>query len=200
VIFKQQFLAIIAVAAALCAAAQAPADAVQWFNHTMEDEWYDAVGKVTTIDFTGHVNGELISDQYAHLGVNFFSFGVVYFFNSCIFNNDCWGMVGEGGGGAWVYFDEPMNWIAAEFPGTLRYALYYDDDLIYESFSFGAAPTGNFAGLVSEKPFNKVLLFRDFSNLVAIDDLHFGALVVPVPGALALFGLAVVGKRRRRLP
>jgi hypothetical protein len=53
----------------LLVATKAFADDVQWFNSQMQDEWWDAVGETTTIDFTGFEHFEPLRDQYAHLGV-----------------------------------------------------------------------------------------------------------------------------------
>jgi hypothetical protein len=184
--------------AALFASQLAVCDTVDWYMN--RQAWENAVGDYTTIDFTGLENGEPLSNQYADLGVLFSSAGSLFAFNSCIFVNDCWGMRGEGGGGAWVHFDEPMNWIAADHPGSLSFALYFDDELIIEIGAFGGSGTGHFAGLVSEKPFNKARLFRapPALDFVYIDDLHFGAIAVPAPGALGVLAVALLVHRRRR--
>jgi hypothetical protein len=173
---------------------------VQWFNNAMEDEWWDAVGDVTTIDFTDYPHGTIISDQYADIGVNFEgqNNGIM---ESSVFINDGFGL--RGWGGTWVHFDEPMNWISADFPGTLLFALFYNDNLIYESFELGGTGTGNFAGLISDKQFDSVYLFRliitdPSDNTVYIDDLHFGALTVPAPGVLSVLAFALFANRRRR--
>jgi len=172
---------------------------VQWFNNQMEQDWWDAVGDVTTIDFTGHEHLEPLTDQYADLGVTFDNVGPLSIWESGSFLNDGWGF--RGWNGAWIHFDQPMNWIAAEFPGNLGYELYSGDDLIYTSFLFGVGGTGNFGGLVSEKAFDRVFLWEPPSGpfqefIIYVDDLHFGAL--PAPGALSVFALALFAGRRRR--
>jgi hypothetical protein len=184
--------------AMLSLSAVTAADDVQWFNQNMRDEWWGAVGDVTTIDFTGHEHFEPLSDQYAHLGVTFE--GTVSAVNWEIFINDGWGM--RGFMGAWVYFDQPMNWIAADHPGTLGYELYLGDELIYTSFTFGGSGTGQFGGLISTKPFDRVFLWNqpgiDGVFISYVDDLHFGAFAVPAPGALGVVALALLVNRRRR--
>jgi MYXO-CTERM domain-containing protein len=174
------------------------ADDVQWFNNPLEQDWWDAVGSVTTIDFTGHEHFEPLSDQYAHLGITFS--GTVHFMESGLFINDGWGM--RGFMGAWIHFDNPINWIAADFPGNLGYELYSGDELIYTSFEFGVGGTGNFGGLISSKPFDRVFIWEqpgtDGFFIPHIDDLHFGAFAVPAPGALGVVGLALLVHRRRR--
>jgi hypothetical protein len=198
-IFARRFpTAMLMIAMVMIPGSRSWADLVQWTMN--KDEWISMVGEFTTIDFTGFTHGEHISDQYAHLGVTFSSAGSVQFLESDIFVNDGWGMYGQGGGGVWLDFDTPMNWIAADHPGVLWIALYYNDELIIEIGAFGGGGTGFFAGLISEKPFNKAKLFREppFANLVGVDDLHFGALAVPAPGAIAMFGLAFAFNRRPR--
>jgi hypothetical protein len=178
----------------LSLSAIAAADVVEWFGD--RDEWEAAVGGFTTVDFTGYPHGTPVSDQWAHLGVTFE--GNVIIHESSLYHNDGFGLFGSGG--AWVHFHSYMDSIAADFAGLLAFALYDDNELVAEIGLFGGGGTGFFVGLISEIPFNKVYLFRPepFDNLVFIDDLHFGALVVPAPGALALFGLALAFNRRRR--
>jgi hypothetical protein len=81
------------------------ADEVQWFNTSMKDQWWKAVGDVTTIDFTGFEHGEPLRDQYAHLGVRFTNVGPLTFFESPSFLNDGWGF--RAFNGAWIHFDKP---------------------------------------------------------------------------------------------
>ena len=38
---------------------------------TDKDEWIEAVGEFTTIDFTGYPKDTFIADQYAYLGILF---------------------------------------------------------------------------------------------------------------------------------
>jgi hypothetical protein len=195
--WSQSSLLLTVIVSAVMTCSVTFADEVQWFNNPMQDDWWSAVGDVTTIDFTGHEHFEPLSDQYAHLGVTFS--GTVSAIESSGFINDGWGM--RGFMGAWVHFDQPMNWIAADFPGNLGYELYSGDDLIYTSFEFGVGGTGNFGGLVSSKPFDSVFIWQqpgtDGIFIPYVDDLHFGALV-PAPGALSVVALAILFTRRRR--
>jgi len=175
------------------------AEDVQWFHTPTKDEWWDAVGETTTINFTGHKHGEPLTDQYADIGVTFDDVGPLSFWEDASFVNDGWGF--RGWNGAWIHFDEPMNWIAADFPGNLGYELYSGDDLIYTSFELGMGGLGQFGGLISDKPFDRVFLWKMPSGpfqefIVFVDDLHFGAL--PAPGALSVFALALFAGRRRR--
>jgi hypothetical protein len=96
-----------------------------------------------------------------------------------------------------------MNWIAADFPGSLAYDLYSGDDLIYTSFVFGDGGTGNFGGLISSIAFDRVFLWKHPSGpfqefILGADDIHFGALAVPAPGALGVVALALLIRPRRR--
>jgi hypothetical protein len=91
-----------------------------------------------------------------------------------------------------------MQWIAADFIGNITIELYSNDVLFYTSGILGVGGPGNFGGLISEQPFDKARIYDDLDNILAMDDLHFGPpIAVPAPGAFAIFGLAVLTRRRR---
>jgi MYXO-CTERM domain-containing protein len=164
--------------------------------YTNKAAWQAAVGSYTTIDFTGYQDGYLVTDQYAHLGITFagaqHSFG-----HAGAFLNDGEGL--RGAPNVHIHFSEPQDWIAVDFPGTVRFRLYRHSELIHTSelfFDF----ISYFAGLVSAAPFDEVIIDAPLPGIPAmgIDDLYFGP-PIPAPGALGAFALAaLLGRRRRR--
>ncbi len=160
----------------------APAQAgVQEF--TDKDEWIDAVGKFTTIDFTGFPEGTFITDQYADVGV-LFTDGNDTINVSDVYLNDGSGL--RGSGIITLAFDLPQAYIAVDFPGFLTIDLYSRGELIYASRMFGVGGAGNFGGLLSSQLFDAAVLSDPADGFVFIDDLHFG---VPAPGTLTLLAL-----------
>jgi hypothetical protein len=156
-------------------------------------EWIAAVGGFVTVDFTGFEAGAVITDQYADLGVTFTD-GNDRYFTTPSFVNDNWGV--DGNGDIVLAFDTPQAYIGTDFPGFLRIELFRDGQSIYLSSLFFGDPTGNFAGLLSDEPFDMAVLMDDPSSDEAhIDDLHFG---VPAPGAIWLIGLAALRSAGRR--
>ncbi len=81
-----------------------------------------------------------------------------------------------------------------DFPGLMRIELYDQGRLIYTSSNFLPGGVGNFAGLLSDAPFDAAVLIDPLGE-AEIDDLHFG---VPAPGALPLLALGALTQRRRR--
>ena len=169
------FVLLGALFGALLMTAAAYAD-VQEF--TDKDEWIDAVGKFTTIDFTGFPAGTWITDQYADFGI-LFTDGDDWIHNTCGFVNDCWGLAGrDGNDQITLVFDAGEAYIGVDFPGDLQIDLYIRGRLIHSSV-FIAGGHGNFAGVVSSALFDSVVLSDPVFGFVSIDDLHFGP---PGPG------------------
>jgi hypothetical protein len=113
--------------------------------------------------------------------------------------NDGWGC--EGYPDINVTFDEPINWIAADFPGYTTVELYDNDELTYTSSIWGFGGPGRFSGLVSDVAFDRVRFFEDGAHADFLDDLHFGPpIAVPAPSALCplAFVICVFSRRRRR--
>ena len=149
---------------------------------TDKDEWIDAVGAFTTIDFTGFPAGTWITDQYADFGI-LFTDGDDWIHNTCSYVNDCWGLVGGGSNNQiTLAFDTPQLWIGVDYPGAMKFELFSEGRLIYTSSDFGVNGTGHFAGLLSTSLFDGAVLSDWVDGFVSIDDLHFGA---PAPGKCA---------------
>ena len=156
--------------------------------------WQAAVnGDYNSINFTGFSDGTPINTQYAESGlaVN----GPAFIFGTSAFPNDGWGL--HGPAGVHLTFDTPQNWIAVDYPGAVRFQLFMQGDLLFTSMFFQPGGIGNFAGLVSDRTFDEVYLYKSTSpNVIVIDDLHWGG--VPAPGAIGLLGIASLFSRRRR--
>jgi len=174
------------------------------YRNDDRDDWFIDVGgtdNVSVVDFTGFDDFTPITDQWAHLGVNFSSSGFVVTSGPgpVLFPNDSWGANGEPDIN--ITFDEPMQWIATDFPGTLQFELYSNDTLFHTSqLFFPDGLAGGFGGIVSDVPFDSVRIFDPLDSIVAIDDLFFGP-PIPVPGAvgaLAPLAMLMCARSRRR--
>ena len=89
------------------------------YRNDDRDDWFADVGgpaNVSTVDFTGLDEFTEVTDQWAHLGVNFSGdFVNVLGFNDNSFPNDGWGVRVEPD--VTVTFDAPVQWVAADFSG-----------------------------------------------------------------------------------
>ncbi len=187
-----------ALIAAIVCPAIAPAGII--YSSTNKEEWSSFVnGQFTTIGFT-EVFQEIVTEQYADLGVHFTDgddYGVMQ-------NNflDGFGIKGHffNGGTITVEFDSPQMWVAANALGTLRISLYLQDAFLASKSTVIPGVGNKFSGVVSDVMFDKII-FEDVpqGGLPVIDDLHFGG-PIPAPGVLAVFfgkvGLRT-GRRRR---
>lgn len=163
-------------------------------EYTNNVQWQNAAGAFTTITFTELPTDTLVTTQYAPLGVTFTD-GSDYTMYTESFVNDQHGLNGALDNIS-LSFSQPMQSIAVDYPGAVKFYLYFQGQLFYESthfFVLGPSGTGGFAGLISEQPFDSVVIY---DSGVFIDDLHFGP-AIPAPAALALMGLAAAFARRR---
>ncbi len=159
-------------------------------------EWQNAVGRFTTIDFTGLPQNTVITDQYSDLGVTFTDGNDFIRLNNNIFPNDGAGLGGGFFDDIEISFDTPQLWIAVEYPGEVRFELFSGGNLIYTSIDqFPGGGVGFFAGLVSTQPFDAVIISDPTDSSVFIDDLHFG---VPAPASIWILALAGIWHSRRR--
>jgi len=183
--------------------AAAHADVTEYGNDE-RDQWFSDVGggsNVSTVDFTGLPHFTPVTDQWANLGVEFSSsFGVVLSLgpSPTLFPQDGFGVEAEPD--IIATFDQPMNWIAADFPGTMIIELFSGSEMIYQSEFFGGSGAGHFGGLVSDESFDRAVIFDPFDSLVVMDDLHFGP-PIPAPASLAPVAMMMClrpTRRRRR--
>ncbi len=183
---------LLAVALSVCSGGRAAVGG--FIEFTDKEEWIAAVGRFTTIDFTGFPDGTFITDQYADLGVLFVGGNENIFLSDNAFPHDGAGLFG-GGPPIAVSFDTPQAWIAVDFPGDVQFELFREGELIYTSSLFGGGGVGFFAGLLSTELFDGAVISDPTDAGVFIDDLHFG---VPAPGAIALLALGGLFSTRRR--
>ncbi len=193
------FSPVLALAVALALAEGGVAGII--YSPTSKDDWSSFVnGQFTTIGFTGDYL-QFVTEQYADLGVHF-SDGDDYGVSNSKFT-DGFGIKGNccGGGSITVTFDAPQTWVAANYLGILKIALYMDDVFIDSKDIFQPGVLNKFQGVVSDVAFNKVILSDTGDGLPFVDDLHFGG-PIPAPGVLAAFvgaaGLSLGGRRRTR--
>lgn len=153
------------------------------YGNSDRDAWFDDVGagatSITTIGFDDLGNA-IVTDQYAHFGVIFDGDNGTIGEDFGIYN-DGWGLRGQPN--IAFEFDSPRNAIAADYPGSIRFSLYLDGDLVGIE-DFFTINFGNFAGLVSEVSFDSVVVERAIAtgDPTFIDDLHFAT--IPAPSAL----------------
>jgi hypothetical protein len=159
-------------------------------------EWQNALATVTTVGFTEHPAGTLITNQYADLGLLFTDGN-----DNIVCCGNAFRIDGAGVGGGFPFgpitlaFVTPQSGIAAEFPGAVRFSLFSRGALLYESQPYSRGLGNLFVGLVSTAPFDAVVIDDPIDNAVFLDDLYFG---VPAPGVLPLVALAgAMGGRRR---
>jgi len=163
------------------------------------DEWHAVAGEHTLIDFTEYGHGTILMDEYAHLGVTFSSPGVLVL-ESGAFPPDGHGITGAEE--TELVFDGPRSSFGVTFPGTIVFDLYLGVEVVSLNHIYLSDGAGSFAGLVSDEPFDTVVL-RSFSTGAQpfIGDLYFGQ-PVPGPGAWAIGVAAMMGigsgRRRRR--
>jgi len=164
------------------------------------EEWQQVIDDETIITFASLLVGTIVTDQFADDGV-VFTDGEDLVVPGANFPNDGRGLSGNTleNGLITMEFIEPIQAIAVDYPGAVQIEFWSDDELIYTSSEAGGQGAGHFFGVISDQPFDRVVLSDWFGGGVAIDDLHFST--IPGPGGAALLGigaLALTGGRRRR--
>ena len=132
------------------------------------DQWKAAAGETATITFTEFPYGTLITDEYEHLSV-VFSDGNDTIHVSSSYENDGFGLNGHGD--ITLRYTTPQYAIAVDFPGCLRYELYWEGELVYSDYGWGGSDE-IFVGLVSTEPFDQANLIDHGAGYQFIDDLH----------------------------
>ncbi len=145
---------------------------------TNKDAWIAAVDHFTTVDFVGFPPGTFITEQYAGLGIHFTDGNdSITPLDTFVFPNDGSGL--DGNGDINVSFDIPQLWIAVDYPGSIQFELFLQDQLVYTSSRFLPGGIGNFAGLLSTELFDAARLIDVVGTDAEIDDLHFGVPACP---------------------
>ena len=164
-------------------------------EYTNKPSWLVAAGPHTTIGFTGFPDGTEITYQYESQGVTFTNPLTFIQLNASAYPNDGAGL--KNNVEIAMKFAQPMTSLAVDYPGSVQFKLYNQNQLIYTSTYFGPTGAGNFAGLISTLSFDSAILLRPTGEGVFIDDLHFGP-PIPAPGVVSLLGLAALVRCRRR--
>ena len=185
---------MIGLCGSLAAAGVTSAGFVEFEND--QAGWLAAAGVPTTIDFV-LPESAFLTDQYEHLGVSFPQ-GNDVAFPWTGFLTDGWGVEGSPFtfGDMIVQWDQPLYAIGCDFAGLLKLELYSGDTLLYTSTILGVTGLGQFGGIVSTVPFDRVRIWDPSDNGFALDNIHFVS--VPAPAVAALLALAGWTPRRRR--
>jgi hypothetical protein len=162
--------------------------------------WEEQVGTWSTIDFIGLPDSvPLPPDTYAEeFGVTFENGTILSFSSDFFFPVDGHGFAasqGAQGSSVDVVFDTPIKAFATDHPGTFRFILFSEGEMVFDSGIVGGA-IGYFSGLISDTPFDRVRISD--TDEFGVDDIRFG-LVVPAPaaGLILVPGLAMTRRRRR---
>lgn len=174
--------------------------AVVEYNTEDRDQWFADVGgldNVSIVDFVGFEDLTPISNQWAHLGVNFTGDVFTSGESNIIYPNDGWGC--EGYPDINVTFDEPINWIGVDMPGGTTIQLYINDQFIHQTIHLGGSGTGFFGGIISDEPFNRVRFSTEGAHAEFLDDIYFGPVIaIPTPASILALGIALLLRQRRR--
>ena len=157
--------------------------------------WMTDAGNFATNNFTGFADNTIITTQYQSEGLVFSDGTDRITHNPNAFPNDGQGLRGVLDEIS-IDFASPTYAIAADYPGALKFRLYWQGALTYTSPDFVNGGNDFFAGLISTTPFDAAIISDPTGN-VNIDDLFFGP-PIPAPPAFALLALAAFGPRRRR--
>jgi len=188
-----------AIVACAALAANAGGAVEVYFGDDGRAAWESDVGTWNEMDFTGFEPGLNPTFEYLE------SVGAVFVdgFNSIegefftLYPEDGWGIV-SGGPGSVIEFEliAPTRSLAMLFPGGINVTLWSGDEVVAQTGG-GSPGNGNFLGLLSTVPFDRVRL--DASGSIAfVDDIRVGVLI-PGPGAAALMAVAsVIGTGRGR--
>jgi len=148
-------------------------------NYTSFATFESVVGPQPLIRFTEVPLGTAPTDEYASFGVRF-----LYDANNetesdpGAYLTDGIGLAG-GNENHMTFirfvFDNPVHSLGVDFPGTLHIDLFSGSTLVGASTNLGESGYGHFAGVVSDVPFDRVVLSRIIGDVyrdVYIDNLH----------------------------
>jgi hypothetical protein len=163
-----------------------------------KEGWEAAVGEFTTIDFTEYPSGTWVFEQYSHLGVHFVDGAdIIQCCSFELYPEDGAGL--DGNAEVRITFDEPISYIAADYPGILFFRLYSGGELSYSSDWLGGSGPGHFGGFVSDHGFDEIRIIDPVGGNVNIDNIYFGP-PIPGPGVVIVLaaGALTCARGRRR--
>lgn len=145
-------------------------------NYTSLATFESVVGPQPLIRFTEVPLGTAPTDEYASFGVQFvFDAHNETAFDPRAYLTDDIGLEG-GREGQLTFirfvFDHPVHSLGVDFPGALHIVLFSGATLVGASTNFGGVGPGHFAGVVSDVPFDRVVLTDWADGDVYIDNLH----------------------------
>jgi hypothetical protein len=182
------------IAAIIAAAAITVATSADVVIYEDRESWEAAAGPgVRDIGFDEVPSGTWLSDEYADLGVHFEPWAQVQHFPEIPFD----GAQLVGFDDVHFHLDEPTNAVGAVTPGEVRFELYSQGELLFQSLVYDPFPGEDYAfiGLTSSFAFDEVRVTN--YSWVTIFDLALGA-PIPAPASLGLLLLPAACARRRR--
>jgi hypothetical protein len=176
-------------------------------TYTDEAAWKAATPAITTIQFSEVPVGSLVTDQYSALGVTFAPGDDFTNFVPSLWPSDGFGLHGGYTEQLFVLpivmeFEMPITSLAIRYPATAQFVMFANGVQVGMTSQFLGFNPWSFAGLVSDTPFDKLIVTNSGSTSITMDTLFFGS-PVPAPAGLAAFALggmvaAARGDRRRR--
>jgi len=195
------------VALNVIAALVAPIEAGTINTYDDFDTWEADAGEYTSILFSEpdvYSFGLTIVDQYEDEGVIFAGWDALCDSLTCspyFQQGDGAGL--QGGELIDMRFTQPMQTFGAHFALLMDFTLYYEGEIVFSSTFGDANDFSVFGGVVSDQPFDRVVLknpqFQPPLVQTLVDNVYFGP-PIPAPGVLVVFaiGLGMSGAPRRR--
>jgi hypothetical protein len=180
-----------------------PLASASFVEYTDQVAWNTAVPSFTTIQFSEVPLYSSVTDQYAPLGVIFTPGDDWTDFNPALWPSDGFGLRGgftQSGNVLPIImeFETPLTSLAIRYPGSTKFLMFSGGIQIGETNSFYGFNPWSFAGIVSDTPFDKLIISNTTGGANSMDTLYFGGFV-PAPGTAVVLALggAALGLRRR---
>lgn len=168
--------------------------------HDDYQKWSASAGTFDTITFAELPPSTLVTTQYSEMGLMFVDYDGNWTDGTSlvVYPQDGYGLDGEEV--IDIHLTKDAYAVAAHFPGILRYRLFLDAALVYDSDLIGGSDYDMFGGVMSSSVlFDRVLLSgQPFGDQIFLDNLYISFAPVPGPSAMMLLAAAPLscGKRR----